>query len=103
MNKVPAFKGNIGKRGRSVDPDGTVTRHRVIDEIVRQQSNMSSKMICLQKVQFDHGEIQYRLCYYVIGKKPGRKGQWVFGQFATFLPEEDLKAIMNEAHARNWL
>lgn len=103
MNSLPDFKSNVGKRGQRVDPDGTVTMHEIVDEIVRPQSKEPSKMICLQKIRFDNGEIQYRLCYYIIGKKPGRKGKWVFGQFATFLPEVDLRAILAEARARNWL
>ncbi len=46
---------------------------------------------------------KFRLCYYIIGKKPGMKGKWVFGQFATMLPPEDFKWIVDEAKRQGWI
>ena len=104
MKEIPELPPNIGKKGKAVHPpNGTVLRFEVVDEIRRPQTNEPSKIICLQKNEFANGETQFRLCYYILGKKEGRmKGRWVFGQYATFLPEADLKAIFSEAHQRGW-
>jgi hypothetical protein len=69
----------------------------ILDEIRRQQSDAPSKVIYLQRVQFDDGRIELRLCYYL------KKDKWVFGRFATLLPENDFKAITDEAKKKGWI
>jgi len=93
---------NIGKRGKFISPEKHVSYIKIIDEIRRQQSNYSPKVIYLQRVQLEDNRIELRLCYYVIGKVGRAKGKWVFGQFATLLPKEDFQVIIDEAKARAW-
>ena len=101
----PGFTSNIGKKGKAVEPhDGKVLRFKVVDEIQRSQTDLPSKIICLQEIEFENGQTEFRLCYYIIGKVEGRmKGKWVFGQFATFLPQKDLQAIFAEAQGKGWV
>jgi hypothetical protein len=99
----PEKPNNIGKQGQLKIPDGTIERYSVVDEICIPQTGLKSKLIYLQKIQFDGKKNELRLCYYIIGKLPKMKGKWVFGQFATFLPTEDFKAITDEARKRGWI
>jgi len=72
------------------------------DEIYRFQSDFPEKAIVLQKVHFEDCSFELRLAYYIIGKKPSMKGRWVWGQYATFMPQEDFIAIYKEAKIRGW-
>jgi hypothetical protein len=51
----------------------------------------------LQKVKFEDGSLELRLCYYL------QKDRWVFGRFATLLPAKDFQAITDEARKRGWI
>lgn len=101
---LPPYPNNINKQGRMIDIDGKHMAITILDEIRRPQSDYPSKLIILQKIQFNESKvIQFRLAYYIIGKKPAMAGKWVFGQFATLMPEEDFKYIVDEAKRKGWL
>jgi hypothetical protein len=83
-------------------PDGERLRFKVRDEVRRPQSDLPGKILLLELVEFDDGRRETRLGYYVIGKKPRRLGKWVWGQYAPFMPLEDLKALVSCAVERGW-
>lgn len=101
----PKLKSNIGSTGSRKDPVSGEKRYfTIVDEIQRQQSNAKHKTIVLQKLRFDDpDEIQLRLGYYIIGKRPRMEGKWTWGQYATFLPPEDFIFIYNKALNKGWL
>lgn len=100
---LPKLPPNVGKSGKlKVPPDGTILRFKIVDEIRRVQSDLPEKIICLQHIEFEGGREEVRLGYYIIGKLPKMKGKWVWGQFATFLPQKDFVAIFREAEKRGW-
>ena len=100
----PEKPNNKGKRGQTKDhADGTIAKYTIVDEIVIPQSDAPHKLIYLQKIEFESKKIELRLCYYIIGKLPKMKGKWVFGQYATFLPEKDFKKIISEARKKGWI
>lgn len=99
----PEKPNHIGKKGQAKDPDGTISKYTIVDEISIPQSDVPHKLIYLQKIQFEDKKIELCLCYYIIGKLPKMKGKWVFGQFATFLPVKDFKVITKEAKKRGWI
>jgi len=96
----PARPNNIGKIGKARHPDGRIEQYTIVDEICLPQAGSETKLIYLQRIQFDGDKSELRLCYYIIGKLPKMKGKWVFGQYATFLPASDFKAITDEARKR---
>ena len=100
----PKLPSNIEKRGSRKDPVTKEKRYfTIVDEIQKKQSNAKHKIIVLQKLKFqNNNEIQLRLGYYIIGKLPRMKGQWTWGQYATFIPIKDYKSIYNRALKRNW-
>ena len=85
---------NVGRHGRLTSPKKHVSHFEILDEIRRPHTGLDSKIIYLQKIRFEDGRIELRLCYYIIGKVGRAKGKWVFGQFATLLPIEDFQAII---------
>jgi hypothetical protein len=99
----PDKPNNIGKMGKARHPDGKIEKYTIVDEICIPQSGLESKLIYLQRIKFDDEKSELRLCYYIIGKLPKMKGKWVFGQYATFLPAQDFKAITVEARKRGWI
>lgn len=73
----------------------------VTGEITHSASNMpGSKIFYLQQLLFDDGRTELRLGYYIIGKKPGAAGKWVWGQFAPMMLAQDFRAIADEARRR---
>ena len=101
---LPTYPSTINSKGCSTDPDGTKHPFLILDEIIRPQTAKPDKLIYLQKVQFLlDGKIEYRLAYYIIGKKPKMLGKWVFGQYATFIKSEDFEFIIREAISKGWI
>jgi hypothetical protein len=102
--EYPPFPSKKNSKGHLKDIDGLKRTFTILDEIVRPQTSYPQKMIILQKIQFDDSlKIELRLAYYIIGKQPAMVGKWVFGQYATFIPEEDFQYIVNEAKQKGWL
>ncbi len=84
--------------------DGKPRRFIVLDEVRQRQSTYPDKIIHLQRVKFlDDDHVEYRLCYWIKGKKPRVARKWVFGQFAPFMPPKDLKVIFRKAAKKGWL
>ena len=99
--RTPPRPNNIGKNRIITGIDGTKIHFTVEDEIVLPQG--SGKLIYFQKLRFKaDNQIEYRLTYYMLGHKPSRKGQWVFGQFSLMIPEHELSLLLTEARARGW-
>lgn len=103
-NKLPPIPITKGKRGTLSEPvTGKKFHFRVIDEVVQIQTDYSVKVIYLQKLEFEEdGSIELRLGYYIIGKKPGMLGKWVWGQYAALMPIGDFEQIIEKAKAKGW-
>jgi hypothetical protein len=88
----------------TVPPNGDVLHYTITDEIRRRESGMREKILCLQRIEYneDH-RVQIRLGYYIIGKKPARKGRWVWGQYAALLNLKDFQHLVRSAEKRGWI
>lgn len=101
---LPPYPDKKNTKGHLTDIDGKHRSFTIMDEIMRPQSGYPQKSIHLQKIEFDDTKVvEYRLAYYIIGKKPTVAGKWVFGQYATLLPAEDLAYIFAEAKKKGWI
>ena len=47
------------------------------------------------------GQIEYRFGYYMVGQNGNRIGKWTWGGFCPFIPQEDLKRLINKAETEN--
>jgi hypothetical protein len=100
---LPPLPSKTGHRGKHVfPPDGHIVGYEIIDEVRIPHTGFLEKIICLQRIKFDHGAIELRLGYYIIGKKPRMKGKWVWGQFAATMPAQDLLSIVELAKTKGW-
>lgn len=99
---LPPRPCNIGKRRRITSIDGVTNWFVIDDEVVVPQGD-GTKLVYFQRFRWEHDQsTEYRLTYYMLGVKPGRKGQWVFGQYSTIVPADVLSAVLKEARARGW-
>ena len=98
----PPLPNNTGKVRSIESIDGSPVQFTVLDEILRPEKNFPQKLICFQRVQMNPGAIALRLGYYMLGWKEGRRGMWVWGQYATFLDPDDFAAVVKEAKSRGW-
>ena len=103
-SECPAVRtrpNNIGKRRKITAIDGAELHFIVEDEIIVPQGDY--KLIYFQKFRWERGgNTEYRLTYYMVGHKPGKRGQWVFGQYSLMLPAELLRVVLDEARIRGW-
>jgi hypothetical protein len=100
----PLPPSRVGKRGTArFPPDNHRRGFIVTGEIRRRQSNIPSKLICLQQLRWDDGRTEFRLAYYIVGKKGRARGRWVWGQYATMIPAADLRYLVREARQRGWI
>lgn len=105
MSKVslPVLPSRKGMRGKlRLPPDGEVWQYEIIDEIRRPQSDLPTKIFCIERLKFDNGRDEIRFCYYIIGKRPRMKGRWTWGQFAPLVPFKDFKILVREVEKRGW-
>lgn len=104
MAQHPPLPDNRGKTGTGDWPGVGKRKFTILDEVRHFQSNYPEKAFYLQKLKFnDNGAIEYRLGYYIIGKKPKMKGKWAWGQFAPLMPVQDFRAIIRKAKKKGWL
>jgi hypothetical protein len=103
-DNLPPLINHVGKRGRQKLPDMSFRYYRVTGEIYVPQTGMPEKQFCLQRIEFEKdNRIELRLGYYIIGKRPGMRGRWTWGQFARFLPLDDFTAIIQKAKDVGWI
>ncbi len=106
---LPVLPSTVGKKGTAKDPDGRKHRFVVVDEVRQEHTgHAEGKIIVLQKIRGEDSwgglnETEFRLGYYIIGKKPAMRGKWVWGQFAAMVPLEDFKALLEKARAKGWI
>lgn len=102
--KPPALRSHVGDKGKLVvPPDGFKLGYTIKDEICVTQSDLPSKILCLQNIEFDDGRKEVRLGYYIIGKKPKMLGRWVWGQYAALMPVKDFKKLIRKAEEKGWI
>jgi hypothetical protein len=100
----PPAPCNKGRRCPARRPEGGHFYFTIEDELYIQQSNLPTKLIYLQKIRFESdARVEFRLGYYIIGKRPAMRGRWVWGQFATMIPKVDFLRITRMAKRRGWL
>lgn len=43
------------------------------------------------------GGVEYRFCYYIVGRIGNRKRRWTWGQYSPLIPLRDYKRLMKKA------
>lgn len=61
------------------------------------------KVVFLQELEFEDGSKEFRLGYYIIGHRGRFKGKWAWGQFAPFIPAEDLIKLVEKGKEKGML
>lgn len=95
MRKLP--KLILKASGRILDINGQRKNFKIGKYITLRQSNYPGKIFVLQEILFEDGKKELRLGYYIIGKKPGAKNRWVWGQYCPFFPKRDLIKLIRKA------
>lgn len=74
------------------------------------QHNLNEKVFIIERLRKDKtegiithdkdwqkGEIEYRIGYYIVGKIGRAKGRWIWGQFSPLIPKADFNKLINKA------
>lgn len=92
---------NVGARRMLKNIDGESVCFTIKDEISLRSGDR--KAIYFQMSEYEKaGSIEYRFCYYMIGVRSGRKGKWVFGQYALLLEANELSFLLAMARDKKW-
>ena len=110
IDGVPPLPSTVGKRGSFKDPDGTRLHFTVTDEVRQVLSEFIyapegepvGAIAVLQLLEYEIGGKELRLGYYVLGKKPGMRGKWLWGQFAASMAIGDFRALIEKAREKGW-
>jgi len=95
MKKIPKFEKD--KLHKITNIEGKIVRLKSGRYITLRQSTYHNKFFILQEFFWENGKRELRLGYYMLGKKPKMRGKWVWGQYAPFIPEKDLKKLLLKA------
>lgn len=49
------------------------------------------------KINYNKGEIEYRVGYYIVGRIGRAKGKWVWGQYCPLIPQKDFLKLIEKA------
>ena len=93
----------INKQGKiTMPPDDKKIPFEVVRYVLIPQTSNQKKVFILHEIRFSnkidegyHGQI--RIGYHIIGKKSSVRGKWRWGQYATFIPKEDLLKLIELA------
>lgn len=96
-------KTRLGKKPFRKTIDGKPMVYEVVDEEIFLAPSDSRKAFCLHKLRFEDGHVNFRFAYYMIAEKTGRKGKWVFGQYAPMMTKEEMVMIYDKIRAKGWL
>jgi hypothetical protein len=66
-------------------------------------NSKGDKVAILEELEFDDGKRELRLGYYIIGHRGRMKGKWAWGQYALFIPAEDLVKLVEKAREKGIL
>lgn len=83
--------------------DGEPLIYRVDDEEIFLAPSNAEKAFALQRLLFSDGHVEYRICYYMIARKPRMRGKWAFGQFAPMMTAEEMQILFQKATAKGWI
>jgi len=91
-------------KGRARRIEGGFRNFRVKDYVTVVPSNFKdNKVAILQRLEFEDGTKVLRLGYYIIGHRGRMRGKWAWGQFALFIPAEDLIRLVQKAKEKGIL
>jgi hypothetical protein len=102
-NMTPILPSRIGKTTRRRKIDGSPLVYTVEDEESFLALSNRNKAFYLQKLRFDNGHEEYRICYYMIAEKPRMRGKWAFGQSAPMMTSDEMRLIFQKMQAKGWL
>jgi hypothetical protein len=100
---TPALPSRINKITRRKTIDGRPVVYTVIDEDVFVAPSNGGKAFCLQKLRFEDGREELRICYYMIAHRPRMKGKWAFGQYAPMMTADEMRLIVEKAKSKGWI
>jgi hypothetical protein len=105
---MPELKPN--DKGTLTDIDGRKRKVKRKRHILLPQSkplNRNKRFILeeleIEKTEEKPEEKMLRFGYYIIGKKPRRKGKWVWAQFCPIIAVENFEKIVSRARSRGIL
>jgi hypothetical protein len=86
--------------GTSTRSDGTKDKY-VIRKVVSVMEGRAKKIV-FQLLELPDGRTQYRIGYYVLGKKGDMEGKWVWARSTPQLNPEDFAKLLAQAQQQGW-
>ena len=80
--------------------DGKIDKRscHILDYVIHQQSDAPQKYFVLDVIKASwKKEVELRIGYYILGKKPKVLNKWVWGQYCPLIPKHDLKMLLKKA------
>lgn len=76
-----------------------------------EQPSMPDKVFLIERLLYERpdgnchhrvepGSVQYRICYWIVGRNGRVNGKWTFGQFCPIIPASDLHSLLKAARKK---
>ena len=99
--KIPLRFSLVG-RARKIEGGSRSFQVKNYVSIVPSNST-GDKVAILEEIEFEDGNKELRLGYYIIRHKGRMKGKWAWGQYALFIPAEDLIKLVERGKEKGIL
>ncbi|MFA6533936.1 MAG: hypothetical protein WCT37_02055 [Patescibacteria group bacterium] len=92
---------DIGRKGKHYFEKEAIT--------LMPQYNLNNKVFIIERLKrikiegdsehklLKNGDIEYRICYFIVGKIGKAKNKWWWGQSCPLIPAKDLKKLIQKA------
>lgn len=93
----PPLPKSSRKTRRLTTIDGEERSYKIVDEEVFLASSDSSKAFAIHKLEYDDGSEEFRIGYFMIGRKPRMRGKWAWAQYAPMMTEKEMEEVFERA------
>jgi len=93
--EMPLRFSRVGRARRRTRTGSRAFKVKEFVSIVPSNSK-GDKVALLQELEFEDGKKELRLGYYIVGHKGRMKGKWAWGQYASFIPADDLVKLIEK-------
>lgn len=103
VKRLKELKSRVGLTSNIKDIDGNPVSYTVVGQILIPAPSNPRKAFAIHKLQYDGGEEEIRIGYYMISQKEGpRKDKWLWGQYSPFMTKGELETINNAINNNEW-
>ena len=94
---LPPVKGH--RRTATNEATGEQFHFWVLDRVHRAQSDLPSKVLCIERIRHEDGQVQLRIGYY---RYNAERRKWIWAQNSPMAYADDFQSLFDDAQTKGW-